>query len=108
MCIRDSSSSPRMIDDYPSFGDSSLLGANVYYRGTVALGRTGLIPAAHVYILQPGERGTHGEETERPAGLLGRRGPARGRVRTPGQLGHLKAPPLSRKTRAGPGDSLAR
>ena len=38
-----------MIDDYPSFGDSSLLGANVYYRGTVALGRTGLIPAAHVY-----------------------------------------------------------
>ena len=38
-----------MIDDYPSFSDSSLLGANVYYRGTVALGRTGLIPAAHVY-----------------------------------------------------------
>ena len=27
-----------MIDDYPSFSDSSLLGANVYYRGTVALG----------------------------------------------------------------------
>ena len=26
-----------------------LFGANVYYRGTVALGRTGLIPAAHVY-----------------------------------------------------------
>ena len=24
-------------------------GANVYYRGTVALGRTGMIPAAHVY-----------------------------------------------------------
>ena len=43
------SSSPRMTDDYPSFGDSSLFGANVYYRGTVALGRTGLIPAAHVY-----------------------------------------------------------
>ena len=42
-------SSPRMTDDYPSFGDSSLFGANVYYRGTVALGRTGLIPAAHVY-----------------------------------------------------------
>ena len=36
-------------DDYPSFGDSSLFGANVYYRGTVALGRTGMIPAAHVY-----------------------------------------------------------
>ena len=32
-----------------SFSDSSPLGANVYYRGTVALGRTGLIPAAHVY-----------------------------------------------------------
>ena len=30
-----------MTDDYPSFGDSSLFGANVYYRGTV--------PAAHVY-----------------------------------------------------------
>ena len=43
------SSFPRMTDDYPSFGDSSLFGANVYYRGTVALGRTGLIPAAHVY-----------------------------------------------------------
>ena len=43
------SSSPRMTDDYPSFGDSSLFGANVYYRGTVALGRTGMIPAAHVY-----------------------------------------------------------
>ena len=28
-----------MTDDYPSFGDSSLFGANVYYRGTVALGR---------------------------------------------------------------------
>ena len=26
-----------MTDDYPSFSDSSLLGANVYYRGTVAL-----------------------------------------------------------------------
>ena len=38
-----------MTDDYPSFGDSSLFGANVYYRGTVALGRTGMIPAAHVY-----------------------------------------------------------
>ena len=25
------SSSPRMTDDYPSFGDSSLFGANVYY-----------------------------------------------------------------------------
>ena len=33
-----------MTDDYPSFGDSSLLGANVYYRGTVALGHT-----THVY-----------------------------------------------------------
>ncbi|EOD36739.1 hypothetical protein EMIHUDRAFT_200931 [Emiliania huxleyi CCMP1516] len=43
------SSPPRMIDDYPSSGDSSLFGANVYYRGTVALGRTGMIPAAHVY-----------------------------------------------------------
>ena len=43
------SSFPRMTDDYPSFGDSSPLGANVYYRGTVALGRTGMIPAAHVY-----------------------------------------------------------
>ena len=43
------SSFPRMTDDYPSFGDSSLFGANVYYRGTVALGRTGMIPAAHVY-----------------------------------------------------------
>ena len=38
-----------MIDDYPSFSNSSLLGTNVYYRGTVALGRTGMIPAAHVY-----------------------------------------------------------
>ena len=27
------SSSPRMTDDYPSFGDSSLFGANVYYTG---------------------------------------------------------------------------
>ena len=24
-------SSPRMTDDYPTFGDSSLFGANVYY-----------------------------------------------------------------------------
>ena len=38
-----------MTADYPSFGVSSLFGANVYYRGTVALGRTGMIPAAHVY-----------------------------------------------------------
>ena len=38
-----------MVARNPTFGDSSLFGANAYYRGTVALGRTGMIPAAHVY-----------------------------------------------------------
>ena len=58
------SSSPRMTDDYPSFGDSSLFGANAHYPFGPVRGGSAAIPTA-------------GKVSERPcmrlhAGLLRR------------------------------------
>ena len=72
-----------MTDDYPSFGDSSLFGANVYYPFGPVRGGSAAIPTAGEFL--NGRASACRLTKNVPASLL----------------------LLSRKTRAGLGDSLA-
>ena len=91
------SSSPRMTDDYPSFGDSSLFGANAHYPFGPVRGRSGAIPTAGKISERPCMRLHAGllrrslapaplsEDARRPGGLACDPAPARGRVRRVGR-----------------------
>ena len=91
------SSSPRMTDDYPSFGDSSLFGANVYYPFGPVRGGSAAIPTAGKVSERPCMRLHAGllrrslapaplpEDARRPGGLACDPAPARGRVRRVGR-----------------------
>ena len=91
------SPSPRMIDDYPSFSDSSLFGANAYYPFDPVRGGSAAIPTAGKVSERPCMRLHAGllrrslapaplsEDARRPGGLACDPAPARGRVRRVGR-----------------------